>query len=111
MFTEANYFNAESKGIKVEVDTFGEVFKPYTDFREALTDILNAVDSCDTYCISEDFEAYGNYGGYLRLYNVNKDRTYYLYGEDVEKFMNEGYIVLYCENATEDDINDFETRY
>ena len=111
MFTECNYINENSKCLRIEVDTFGEVFKPYTDFREALTDILNAIDSCDTYCISEDFEAYGNFGGFLRLYNLNKDVTYYLSDKDVSIFGEVGSVCLQAYNATNEDREDFETRY
>lgn len=86
-------------------------FVEYSDFREALTDILNAIDSCDTYCISEDFESYGNFGGYLRLYNLNKDVVYYLWNTQVEEFMKSGYIRLSSNEPSEDDIEDFERMY
>lgn len=86
-------------------------FIEYSDFREALTDILNAIDSCDTYLISEDFECCGFSDGYLRLYNLNRNVVYYLWNTQVEEFMKSGCIRLSSNEPSEDDINDFETMF
>lgn len=105
------YYIEEHNYITDDIEITCNDFVEYSDFREALTDILNAIDSCDTYCISEDFEMYGNFDGYLRLYNINRDRIYYLYGKDIEDYMKEGCIRLSSWEATEDDRNDFETMF
>lgn len=109
-FISASYAE-EHDFVMDEIEIVCQDFIPYSDFKEAVADILNALTDCDTYCISEDFEMCGNYGGYLRLYNVNKDRTYYLFGQDVEEFMNVGYVCINCEDADDTDRNDFEARY
>ena len=109
-FIDCNYIeehNFTSDDIEITCNDFIE----YSDFKEALSDILTAIDSCDTYCISEDFEMCGNFDGYLRLYNLNRDRIYYLYGKDIEDFMKEGCIRLSSNEPSEDDINDFERMY
>lgn len=81
------------------------------DFREVLSAILNSIDSCDTYCISEDFESYGNFDGYLRLLNINRNCVYYLFGKDIEDLKHDETITLEAHEANEDDIEDFERMF
>ena len=95
------YYMEEHNHTTDDIEITCNDFIEYSDFR----------DGCDTYCISEDFEMCGNFDGYLRLYNLNRDRIYYLYGKDIEDFMKEGCIRLTSWEASEDDRNDFESRY
>lgn len=104
MFTNADYIEG-TNDIMLSTDIM------CADFNHALESILNAVYWCDTYNVSEDFEAMGNFGGMIRLYNVNRNVMYILTDSDIEALTANNPITLEALEASEEVITDFESRY